>query len=56
MVLGDIASGRGFTLWLSLPTWGRCGWVSLSSAPSYGLQPSDEEIELSVSCCLIPSL
>jgi hypothetical protein len=45
----------GFTCLLSLPTWGQCGWASLPSALSYGLQLSDEGIELPVKRCLVPS-
>jgi hypothetical protein len=42
-VLGDVASWR----WLYLAAkpshvGGRCGWASLHSAPSYGLQSSVE--------------
>jgi hypothetical protein len=56
MVLGDIALWHRLYLAANpFHVGGRCGWASLPSAPSYGLQSSVEGTELPVKCCLVPS-
>jgi hypothetical protein len=54
-VLGTLLRDAGLTWLLSLPMRGRCGWASLSPAPAYNLQPSDEGIGLSAWHRLVPS-
>jgi hypothetical protein len=55
-VLGDIALWHWFYL-AAKPSQrgGRCGWASMPSALSYGLQSSNDGTELPIRRCLVPS-